>query len=98
MKFGQTPAGVNSHASLRETRYHARQFLRINNMKAEKDKVVSFYYQLTEECGGEMENSNGREPMTFLFGHGNIIPGLEQAMVDHVVGDKFDAVVAAKDA
>src|SRR5258706_16308608 len=67
-------------------------------MKAEKDKVVSFHYQLSDEAGAEVENSQGREPMTFLFGHGNIIPGLEQAMVDHVAGDKFDAVIAAKDA
>ena len=67
-------------------------------MKVEKDKVVSFHYQLAEESGAEVENSNGREPMTFLFGHGNIIPGLEQAMVDHAAGDKFDVVVPAKDA
>jgi FKBP-type peptidyl-prolyl cis-trans isomerase SlyD len=67
-------------------------------MKAEKDKVVSFHYRLSEESGAEVENSHEREPMAFLFGHRNIIPGLEKAMADHVVGDKFDAVVAAKDA
>jgi len=67
-------------------------------MKVEKEKVVRFHYQLAEESGTEVENSNGREPMTFLFGHGNIIPGLEQAMVDHAAGDKFDVVVPAKDA
>jgi FKBP-type peptidyl-prolyl cis-trans isomerase SlyD len=67
-------------------------------MQAEKDKVVSFHYQLSEESGAEVESSHGREPMTFLFGHSGIIPGLEQAMAGHVAGDKFDAVVAAKDA
>lgn len=67
-------------------------------MQAEKDKVVSFHYQLSEDSGAEVESSHGREPMAFLFGHGNIIPGLEQAMAGRVAGDKFDAVVAAKDA
>ena len=67
-------------------------------MKAEKGKVVSFHYALSDESGAEVENSHAREPMTFLFGHGNIIPGLEQQLEGHAVGDKFDAVVAAKDA
>ena len=67
-------------------------------MKAEKDKVVSFHYALSDDAGAAVESSHGREPMTFLFGHRNIIPGLEQQMEGHGVGDKFDAVVAAKDA
>lgn len=67
-------------------------------MKVEKDKVVSFHYALSDDSGAEVENSHGREPMTFLFGHRNIIPGLEQQMAGHGIGDKFDAVVAAKDA
>ena len=67
-------------------------------MKAEKDKVVSFHYALSDDAGVAVESSHGREPMTFLFGHRNIIPGLEQQMEGHGVGDKFDAVVAAKDA
>jgi FKBP-type peptidyl-prolyl cis-trans isomerase SlyD len=67
-------------------------------MKVEKDKVISMHYQLSDEAGEQIESSRGREPMTFLFGHGNIIPGLEQAMTDHVAGDKFDVIVPAKDA
>ena len=43
-------------------------------MQAEKDKVVSFHYQLSEESGAEVESSQGREPMAFLYGHGGIIP------------------------
>ena len=40
-----------------------------------------------------MENSHEREPLTIMFGHGNIIPGLEQAMAGHAAGDCFDVVV-----
>jgi FKBP-type peptidyl-prolyl cis-trans isomerase SlyD len=67
-------------------------------MKAEKDKVVSFHYRLSEDSGSEIENSHEREPMAFLFGHRNIIAGLEKAMEGHVAGDQFDAVVAPADA
>ncbi len=63
------------------------------HMQAEKDKVVSFHYRLSDEAGVEVENSHEREPLTIMFGHGNIIPGLEQAMAGHAAGDCFDVVV-----
>ena len=63
-------------------------------MQAEKDKVVSFHYRLSDADGVELENSRQRDPLTFLFGHGNIIAGLEQAMEGHAAGDHFDVVVA----
>ena len=62
-------------------------------MQAEKDKVVSIHYSVSEEPGVEIETSHGRPPMAFLFGHGNIIPGLEQAIAGRAVGDTFDAVI-----
>lgn len=67
-------------------------------MQAEKDKVVSFHYRVSEEAGSEVENSHARDPMAFLFGHGNIIPGLEQAMAGHAAGDRFEVVVAPEQA
>ena len=63
-------------------------------MKAEKDKVVTFHYHLTDESGAKVDSSHDRaEPLTILFGHGQIIPGLEQAMEGHEAGDKFDVSV-----
>ena len=62
-------------------------------MKIEKDKVVSFHYALSES-GTPVEDSREREPLVIMFGHGNIIAGLEQAMAGHVVGDRFDVVVS----
>ncbi len=63
-------------------------------MKAEKDKVVTFHYHLTDETGAKVDSSHERaEPLTILFGHGQIIPGLEQAMAGHGAGDKFDVSV-----
>jgi len=63
-------------------------------MKAEKNKVVTFHYHLTDETGAKVDSSHDRaEPLTILFGHGQIIPGLEQAMDGHEPGDKFDVSV-----
>jgi FKBP-type peptidyl-prolyl cis-trans isomerase SlyD len=67
-------------------------------MKIEKDKVVSFHYALSEESGAPVEDSREREPLVIMFGHGNIIAGLEQAMAGHEAGDRFDVVVAADQA
>lgn len=67
-------------------------------MQAEKDKVVTFHYQLTDESGAEVDTSHGREPLTILFGHGAIIGGLETAIAGHVAGDRFNVVVPPEQA
>ena len=72
-------------------------------MKIEKDRVVRFHYTLFEggvaEQGSDaLETSKDREPLAILAGHGNIIPGLEQAMEGHEAGDKFAVDVPAAEA
>ena len=67
-------------------------------MQAEKDKVVTFNYHLTDEAGEAIDSSREREPLTILLGHGAIIPGLEQAITGHAAGDRFDVVVAPEQA
>jgi len=62
-------------------------------MQIDKNKVVSFHYKLSDDAGAEIEDSRGNEPLVIMFGHGNIIAGLEQAMAGHVAGDHFDVVV-----
>lgn len=67
-------------------------------MKIEKDRVVRFHYTVSEQGQPALESSQGREPLAILIGRGNIIPGLEQAMDGHEVGDKFEVDIAAADA
>jgi FKBP-type peptidyl-prolyl cis-trans isomerase SlyD len=67
-------------------------------MKIEKDRVVSFHYTVSEQGQEPLESSFGRDPLVILVGHGNIIPGLEQAMDGREAGDKFEVDVAAADA
>ena len=50
------------------------------------DLVVSFHYTLTNAEGETLDQSQG-EPLAYLHGAGNIIPGLENALVGKKTGD-----------
>lgn len=72
-------------------------------MKIEKDRVVRFHYSVNERAAhasGEapIESSKDREPLAILFGHGNIIPGLEKAMEGREAGETFATEVPAAEA
>ena len=67
-------------------------------MKIAKDSVVRFHYSVAEVGQESLESSRDREPLAILYGHGNIIPGLETAMLDRQAGDSFGVDVTATDA
>jgi FKBP-type peptidyl-prolyl cis-trans isomerase SlyD len=67
-------------------------------MKIAKDSVVRFHYTVSEVGQESLESSKDREPLAILYGHGNIIPGLETAMLDREAGENFGVDVAAADA
>ena len=58
------------------------------------DAVVHIHYTLTLDSGEVVDSSQGREPLAYLHGHGNIVPGLEEQLNGRVVGDKLKAVVS----
>jgi len=62
-------------------------------MKIGNGSVVSMHYTLTDDDGQVLDSSAGREPLVYMQGVGNIIPGLEKEMEGKVVGDKFTAVI-----
>ena len=66
-------------------------------MTIENGKVVSFHYTLTNTQGDVLDASQD-QPMPYLHGAGNIIPGLEQQLVGKNVGDKLTVAVPAVDA
>jgi FKBP-type peptidyl-prolyl cis-trans isomerase SlyD len=61
-----------------------------------KDQVVSFHYTLTDEQGTVIDKSED-QPLVYLHGASNIIPGLENALVGKVVGDKLTVTVQPAD-
>lgn len=59
----------------------------------EDDKVVLFHYTLTNDQGEVLDSSDGGEPLPYLHGHHNIVPGLERQLAGKAVGDTLTAVV-----
>ena len=57
-----------------------------------KDKVVEINYVLKDDAGTLIDES-GNEPLKYLHGHGNIIPGLEEALDGKAVGDSIDVKI-----
>jgi FKBP-type peptidyl-prolyl cis-trans isomerase SlyD len=62
-----------------------------------KDTVVSMSYRLKNPAGEELGQADSTNPLTFLQGAGQIVPGLEDALEGLTVGDKKDVTVTAKD-
>lgn len=62
-------------------------------MRIADNCVAKFHYTLTNNEGEILDSSEGKSPLTYLHGAGNIVPGLEKAMVDKAVGDKFKVEV-----
>jgi FKBP-type peptidyl-prolyl cis-trans isomerase SlyD len=63
-------------------------------MQIADNTVASFHYTLTNDAGEVIDSSRGREPLTYLQGAGNIVPGLEDAMNGRSSGDSFNVDVA----
>lgn len=55
--------------------------------------VAQFHYTLTDDSGVVIDSSEGREPLAYLHGAGNIVPGLEKELEGKSVGDKFSVSV-----
>lgn len=62
-------------------------------MAIEARKVVSIEYELTDDAGKVLDSSRGREPLSYLHGAGNIVPGLEKALEGKSEGDTIEVSV-----
>ncbi len=62
-------------------------------MKIEKHKVVSIDYTLKDDYGNIIDSSRGGEPLAYIQGMGNLIPGLEDALEGNAKGDRLSVSV-----
>jgi FKBP-type peptidyl-prolyl cis-trans isomerase SlyD len=62
----------------------------------QENMIVSMKYTLKDEEGKVLDAST-QEPLEYLHGHNNIIPGLEQALSGLKVGDKKLVEVAPEE-
>lgn len=66
-------------------------------MKVTENCVVSIHYTLTDSEGKVIDSSDGRDPLKYLHGAGNIIPGLERELIDCQVGEQKKVTVQPTD-
>ena len=67
-------------------------------MSISQDQVVSIHYTLTDDEGAVIDSSAAGEPLAYLHGHGNLIPGLERELSGKRAGDKLQVKIAPADA
>ncbi|TKB55338.1 peptidylprolyl isomerase [Ferrimonas aestuarii] len=67
-------------------------------MKIAANTVVTMHYRLRNGEGELIEDSFDGQPMQYMHGTNNLIPGLEVELTDKVVGDKISASIAPEQA
>ena len=67
-------------------------------MQVAKDRVVSIDYTLKDTEGTLLDSSEGRGPLAYLHGAGNIIPGLEQALEGQDNGASVEVTIEPSNA
>lgn len=67
-------------------------------MQIAQDSVVLIHYTLTSDEGETLDTSRETgEPLAYLHGHFNIVPGLENALAGLKVGDKKQVKVSPEE-
>ena len=62
-----------------------------------KNKVVSIHYTLKTGAGDLIDSSEGDEPLSLLWGAGQVVEGLEKALAGRAVGEKLQVEVSPED-
>jgi FKBP-type peptidyl-prolyl cis-trans isomerase SlyD len=65
--------------------------------RVDDDLVVTLEYVLRLDDGQEVDRSDDGEPLQFLQGRGQILPGLEVALYGMAVGEEKEVVVEPED-
>ncbi|GGK79093.1 FKBP-type peptidyl-prolyl cis-trans isomerase [Amphritea balenae] len=62
-------------------------------MNISNNSYVEIHYALYDESNEVVDGSRGGEPLPYIQGKGNIIPGLEQALAGRAEGEKFTVTI-----
>ena len=67
-------------------------------MSLEMPKVITFNYTLKDESGNVLDSTSNNQPLSFLKGSNQIIPKLEEALDEMIIGSKKNVKILAKEA
>jgi FKBP-type peptidyl-prolyl cis-trans isomerase SlyD len=65
-------------------------------MQIANDMAVLIHYKVASESGEVLDSSEGDEPLAYIQGQGDIVPGLEQALLGKSAGDRVQVTVEPK--
>jgi len=63
-------------------------------MQITKNKVAGIHYTLRDNTGTIIDTSDGRDPLYYLHGAGNLIVGMEEGLEGKSTGDKFQLKIS----
>ena len=66
---------------------------KVSFMQIAKHTVASIHYTLTDNDGNILDSSSGREPLNYIHGIGNLIPGMEEGLEGKAKGAKLNLKV-----
>lgn len=66
-------------------------------MSIGQDSVVTIHYTLKDDTGEVLDSSREGDPIAYLHGHGNLVPGLERELEGKNTGDKVVVTVTPAD-
>jgi FKBP-type peptidyl-prolyl cis-trans isomerase SlyD len=66
-------------------------------LTVEDDIIVGIDYTLKLDDGEVIDSSEGREPLQYMQGRGQIVPGLERELYGMNIGDEKAVTVSAED-
>jgi len=67
-------------------------------MTIQKNSVVTINYTLKDDAGEILDSSEGQEPLTYLHGLGNVIPGLETSLEGKSAGESVKVAIPPAEA
>ena len=67
-------------------------------MQITKNAVAEIEYELKDDGGEVLDTSRGRDPLAYLHGAGNLIPGLEAELEGKTSGSSFQVRIEPQDA
>ena len=66
-------------------------------MQIIKNAIALIHYTLKDDEGETLDTSEGRDPLAYLHGSGNIIPGLEAELEGKTAGESIEVRIEPAD-
>lgn len=67
-------------------------------MSLKENQAVTIHYSVKDDKGNKIDSSEGNAPLTFLSGHNQVIPGMEENINGMLIGSKKSFTVQPAEA